>query len=147
MSTLYTKNGCLPTILPYVLEYEDGTTSNYGTTFTAEEIARAGWSIAPEPPDASTFNTRTHRAQWDPETSDFILVSVPQEEIDRHTQRTWDAIRNERNSLLTDSDFIVVKSLERGETIPSDWSTYRQGLRDITTQSDPWNLTWPTKPE
>jgi len=27
------------------------------------------------------------------------------------------------------------------------WATYRQELRDITTQSDPFNIIWPSKPE
>ena len=31
-------------------------------------------------------------------------------------------------------------------TLSDDWKTYRQALRDITTQSDPFNITWPTAP-
>jgi len=25
------------------------------------------------------------------------------------------------------------------------WATYRQALRDITTQADPFNITWPNQ--
>jgi hypothetical protein len=27
------------------------------------------------------------------------------------------------------------------------WAVYRQELRDITTQLDPFNITWPQEPE
>ncbi|MEC8553197.1 MAG: phage tail assembly chaperone, partial [Pseudomonadota bacterium] len=26
------------------------------------------------------------------------------------------------------------------------WQAYRQALRDVPSQSDPYNITWPTKP-
>jgi hypothetical protein len=28
----------------------------------------------------------------------------------------------------------------------AEWSAYRQALRDVTTQTDPFSITWPTKP-
>jgi hypothetical protein len=31
--------------------------------------------------------------------------------------------------------------------ITEEWRTYRQALRDITNQSSPFTITWPTKPE
>ena len=30
--------------------------------------------------------------------------------------------------------------------VSDDWKNYRQALRDVPTQSDPDNITWPTKP-
>ena len=41
-------------------------------------------------------------------------------------------LRNIRNDLLIESDWIVIKALEASTTIPSEWKTYRQELRDIT---------------
>ena len=60
----------------------------------------------------------------------------------------WVNIRTERNRLLTDSDWVVVNAKAEHPTasIPSDWVDYRTELRDITKQSDPDNITWPTKP-
>ena len=57
-------------------------------------------------------------------------------------------IRTERNRLLTESDWVVVKAKEThaNASIPSDWVDYRTELRDITKQSDPDDITWPTKP-
>ena len=56
--------------------------------------------------------------------------------------------RQQRDTLLTQSDWIVVKSMEAGESIPADWAAYRQALRDIPTQAGfPDNIEWPAKPE
>ena len=41
-------------------------------------------------------------------------------------------LRNLRNDLLTESDWVVVNALEAGTAIPDEWKTYRQELRDIT---------------
>tara|TARA_R100000329_G_scaffold150723_1_gene144431 strand:- start:2702 stop:3136 length:435 start_codon:yes stop_codon:yes gene_type:complete len=54
----------------------------------------------------------------------------------------WSNIRDERDNLLLETDWRASGDL----TISNDWKTYRQALRDITTQSDPFNITWPTKP-
>jgi hypothetical protein len=57
-------------------------------------------------------------------------------------------IRKRRDSMLSSSDWVVTKAFELGETVPADWSEYRQALRDITTQVGfPHNVEWPTKPQ
>ena len=66
----------------------------------------------------------------------------------RILEEKWANIRSRRNRLLTESDWVVVKAKEEhpNASIPSDWVDYRTELRDITKQSDPDNITWPTKP-
>ena len=55
-------------------------------------------------------------------------------------------IRSQRDYLLSESDWVVSKSYELGVAVPTAWATYRQALRDITTQEGfPYNVTWPTK--
>jgi hypothetical protein len=41
-------------------------------------------------------------------------------------------LRMERNRLLNETDYIVIKAKETGGTISSAWKTYRQELRDLT---------------
>ena len=60
--------------------------------------------------------------------------------------RKWQGVRNQRNSLLVQTDWVVTKASETGVAETDAWKTYRQALRDITTQSDPDNITWPTEP-
>ena len=54
----------------------------------------------------------------------------------------WTRVRNKRNGLLEDTDWRASSDL----TLSNDWKTYRQALRDITTQADPYNISWPTEP-
>ena len=66
----------------------------------------------------------------------------------RILEEKWTTIRTKRNRLLTESDWVVVKAKEEhiNASIPSGWVDYRTELRDITKQSDPDDITWPTKP-
>lgn len=59
----------------------------------------------------------------------------------------WKEVRNFRNQLLVASDWTRLDDNQLSESKKTEWETYRQSLRDITTQSDPHNLTWPNKPE
>ena len=58
----------------------------------------------------------------------------------------WKNQREIRDNLLSQTDWVVTKAFETGGTVSDDWKTYRQALRDVPTQSDPDNITWPTKP-
>ena len=59
----------------------------------------------------------------------------------------WALVRSDRDSRLRMTDFILVADAPSSFTDKLDaWKTYRQSLRDITKQSDPDNITWPTKP-
>ena len=58
----------------------------------------------------------------------------------------WKTVRLQRDRLLNETDWIVTKAKETNTNIPAAWKTYRQSLRDVPSQSDPDNITWPTKP-
>ena len=60
-----------------------------------------------------------------------------------------DELRFERNLLLQQSDWIVIKEREEGGTVKNfaDWKEYRQKLRDITkTYKSLEDVKWPTAP-
>ncbi len=54
----------------------------------------------------------------------------------------WEGVRIERNYKLSQTDWRAGSDL----TLSDAWKTYRQALRDVPTQSDPDNITWPTEP-
>lgn len=57
-------------------------------------------------------------------------------------------VRDERNKLLAECDWLIIMHTEKGTNIPAAWEIYRQNLRDITAQAGfPHNVTWPEKPE
>jgi hypothetical protein len=55
-------------------------------------------------------------------------------------------IRQIRNELISETDWTQGKDILN--SVSSKYTTYRQALRDITTQTGfPWTIEWPTKPE
>ena len=56
-------------------------------------------------------------------------------------------LREERNRLLAETDWEVVKHLEVDGSVPAELKTYRQQLRDLPTNTpNPRNPVWPVKP-
>jgi hypothetical protein len=77
-----------------------------------------------------------------------------QEEIDARKERflpaQWKNLREHRNKLLIESDSMLL--IDRwnllSESKKQEWLNYRQSLRDLPDDiTDPFNVTWPTKPE
>lgn len=72
-------------------------------------------------------------------------TDATQEEIDVKIQNQWEQIRVARNEILTQCDWTILSDSPVSSSI-EDWKTYRQQLRDITNQSNPFEVVWPTKP-
>lgn len=94
------------------------------------------------------FNEDTHEFSGETflqdEFGDWFLrketAPLPQEQAEAN-------IRSRRDSLLKETDWVVIMHTEKGTNIPMEWEVYRQALRDITAQTGfPYEVTWPTKP-
>ena len=102
------------------------------------------------PETGTTYNIKYYATKRDSEIdgvkSHFIGDDTAKDK--RILDQKWADIRARRNRELTESDWVVVKAKEThaNASIPSDWVDYRTELRDITKQSDPDDITWPTKP-
>lgn len=59
----------------------------------------------------------------------------------------WIFIRNIRNEFLRRSDYTQFLDSPITEEKRTYWATYRQKLRDITKQNDPFNIDWPKDPD
>ncbi len=66
------------------------------------------------------------------------------EEIAQIEADQWANVRVERNAKLADCDWT---QLPDAPVDGAAWAAYRQELRDITNQPDPFNITWPQEPE
>jgi len=56
-------------------------------------------------------------------------------------------VRTTRDTKLAECDWRVIKAAETATTLDAAWATYRQALRDVTSQSGfPWTITWPESP-
>ena len=69
-------------------------------------------------------------------TDTEVLVAV--------SEGNWNVVRFERDRLLSECDW--TQGVDVPHSIKSKWQSYRQLLRDVTTQVDPLNVTWPTEP-
>ena len=58
------------------------------------------------------------------------------------TDQKWAKIRRKRDELLRECDWWASSDL----TMSDAQTAYRKALRDIPTQSDVDNITWPSKP-
>jgi hypothetical protein len=74
----------------------------------------------------------------------WIQTNANEEEIVLRVEDKWLEIRYLRNSLLTECDWTQLSDVS--ESVRTSYQSYRQSLRDITNQSDPFNISWPVKP-
>ena len=77
----------------------------------------------------------------------WIISSASVEEIQQRKEEKWTEIREIRNTLLTECDWTQMNDSPISGSDLTNWQTYRQSLRDVTSQSNPFEITWPTKPE
>lgn len=90
-------------------------------------------------------------------TANGPVPFTPEEEIEwdereakvlsEEPERKAQEVRIERNRLLQETDWVVIRSAEVNDSVSSSWIAYRQALRDITAQEGfPHTITWPVKP-
>ncbi len=59
----------------------------------------------------------------------------------------WIIVRAQRDGKLVACDWTVLTDVPMSDSKREQWEVYRQALRDISNQPDPFNITWPTPPE
>ena len=73
---------------------------------------------------------------------EIAALKASQPTAEEITAQKWVGVRAQRNAMLAETDWRASSDL----TLTDAWKTYRQALRDVPTQSDPDNITWPTEP-
>jgi len=76
-------------------------------------------------------------------TQNYIVSDLSADDSAAKVGAQWDVIRAERNKLLAESDWT---QLPDASADAAAWATYRQALRDITTQANPFAIVWPQGP-
>jgi hypothetical protein len=65
--------------------------------------------------------------------------------VDPRTPETqWPVVRAQRNARLSASDWTQLPDVPLATK--EAWAAYRQALRDVTLQSDPFAIDWPVAP-
>ena len=76
-------------------------------------------------------------------TQNYIVSELSPEAAAAKANAQWTVIRAERNKLLVDSDWT---QLPDAPVDAATWATYRQALRDVTNQANPFAIVWPESP-
>lgn len=143
---LYSYNGKYPEILPERIRLSDGRVRTDSSSFTNEELADAGY-VAVE--DSPSYNSLTHKLSWD--GTNWQIIELTTIEVNEKKRLQWLEIRKERDNKISNIEWKIMRNLSEtrlGITtttdLLSDLDSYVNNLRNITTQSDPYNITWPT---
>lgn len=127
---------------------------NKNVSFPANPSAEilAEWGVYPVIDTAEPiYNIATQRVAWgtpilvnEKWAHVWDTISLSNEEQQSIRQAKENDVRNERNRLLSETDWRF-----RSDMVPSQgWIAYCQALRDIPSQAGfPWDVQWPSKPE
>jgi len=98
-----------------------------------------------ENPPIDPYSQQIERGAFEETSTGWILRKVVS---NRPLEEAQFEVRARRDSLLQSSDWTHVTDSALSEEKKLAWATYRQALRDITSQpSFPYDISWPTKPE
>jgi hypothetical protein len=127
---------------------------NPNTSFprNPSDAVLADWNVFPvveqSPPEYNPANQNLN--QLNPTLVDgewlqtWQITPASAKEITERLQRKEAEVRQQRNELLGACDWTQLPDS------PADhetWATYRQELRDVTSQPGfPWEITWPEQP-
>ena len=145
--------------MDYLLKKSDGSTTNLGGTVSRLQLPDSTDTIFPgdtRPVDLGDYvlvkatevtqEVTSGKKRGDTTVAgdkDKQTVTVTYTAVDQTDSEQWASIRAERDSKLTDSDWMANSDV----TMSSAWKTYRQALRDLpASESDPDDITWPTEP-
>jgi hypothetical protein len=136
----------------YEGEFRTYTKANGGPSWaatTTEVLEALGADVVFEGPQASptryqfSFSDGVYLSgdKW---YTKYSVSNMDQEAKDALDTTQSLSMRKQRNEKLSESDWTQVADAPVDKAV---WATYRQALRDITTQSGfPWTVTWPDTP-
>ena len=153
MAYVKTTNGTVDTY-PYNVGQlrRDNTNTSFPKRIPDEMLAE--WGVYPVAfADMPSVDDRTQKVEQEQQPSlvngswtiGWVTSSKTPEEVQQYDDSMSQSIRSQRNALLSESDWTQVPDAPVDQAA---WKTYRQALRDITSQQGfPHEVTWPTKPE
>jgi hypothetical protein len=133
---LYSHNTATPAPLPHRIRFVDGSTRTDSSTFTPDELGRAGYSGPYERPEC---NPKLETIDWD--GTQFLVRPYNFDEL--QTQHA--KVRQQRIQLLQSCDWTQINDYDLGADREA-WAAYRHALRDLADAANPFDITWPQPP-
>lgn len=123
---------------------------------TTYDFADVDPVIETSPPDPSIYNRIDYvGVQYVDGSWRDVWQEVPK--YDDQTQQAawviecletqWGNVRGQRNFLLASCDYTQLPDAPITDQCKQNYRIYRQELRNITDQPDPYNINWPIEPE
>ena len=144
------------TIIPVdktiVLDGEVVICNNVDLSWIASDVHAVHWDSTTskgqvEYNDLSKFPTYiTEIGDWQQAVTDHANEKTAAAAAYEAARNHLTEVKNHRNWLLAVSDWTRLDDVTLAADKKTAWQTYRQALRDITTQADPFNVSWPTEP-
>lgn len=136
---------------PYTISQlrRDEYNVSFPSNLTDEILEQFGVYIVTQTPKPNDYTKNI--TEGTPQLVDGVYIQVwnevnaTEEEIQNKIELKWDEIRTLRNELLLECDWRVLPDSPVGDTL-NDWIQYRQELRNITSQENPFSIVWPTQP-
>jgi hypothetical protein len=115
---------------------------NIEQQLVAGEAYLDGWFF-----DTEYYIVQDQPVLMPPKPSEYCIFDYDTKQwVDPRTPETqWPIVRTERNRRLQACDWTQLSDIP-AET-KALWEPYRQELRDVTDQPDPFNIVWPTPPQ
>lgn len=135
---LYSHYAAIPAPLPHRIRFADGSTRTDSTTFTRDELWRAGWTGPYKRPE---YDPKLQTIDWDSEALEYIVRPYSFDEL--QTQHA--KVREQRIKLLQSCDWTQITDYDLGADREA-WAAYRQSLRDLADAANPFDITWPQPP-
>ena len=133
---IYSHRQSEPAPLPHRIRFADGSTRTDNSTFTTDELERAGFTGPYERPEC---NYKTETVDWD--GNQFLVRGYNFDEL----QAQFAKVRQQRIQLLKACDWTQITDYDLGADRDA-WAAYRQALRDLADAANPFDLTWPMPP-
>lgn len=146
--SLYSLNQGEPKELPFKIRLSDGSVRTDPSSFTEDEIADVGYVFAGFPP---AHDGTTQKVTWS--GTAWVVSDKTEAELKAEQDVLWDEIRDQRKQKINAVEWRISRWLSETrqgvspttDTI-SELDAYMQALRDITKQSDPTSISWPSEP-
>ena len=115
---------------------------NIEQQLAADEAYIGGWFL-----DTEYYIAQGKAVQLPPQPNQYCVFNYDTKQwFDPRTSETqWHLVRTERSKRLQVTDWTQLSDIP--EETKALWEPYRQELRDVTQQPDPFNIVWPTPPQ
>ena len=135
---LYSHKNQYPQPIPNRIKFPDGFTRTDSSTFTQEELERAGYT---GPFTIPSHDSKIETIEWT--GTEFLVRPYNTQELEEQ----WTKIRAQRDQLLKDSDWTQIEDYEFDLPNIEDWKSYRQALRDLPeVETNPYDIQFPLSP-